>query len=106
MLSTFPLLNGKRPRPAKVYTDEVLPTHFLDDTPGNRSFVLVWTLRFNDVLDPEMLHSSLTRLLEMEGWRKLGGRLRTDVCQFERKHTVEVKLGTNGYDLISRKGNS
>ncbi|KAK2756194.1 hypothetical protein FQN54_005602 [Arachnomyces sp. PD_36] len=78
MLSTLPLLIGKKPRPARVRTDEVLPTHFLDDTPGNRSFVLVWTLRFNDVLDANRLHSSLTRLLEMEGWRKLGGRLRTN----------------------------
>lgn len=79
MLSTLPLLFGGRPRPARVPTDEVLPTHFLDDTPGNRSFVLVWTLRFNDVLDPDMLHSSLTRLLEMKGWRKMGGRLRLNV---------------------------
>jgi hypothetical protein len=83
MLSTLHLLTGKRERPPKVPTDEVLPTHFLDDTAGNRSFLLVWSLRFNDVLDPDMLHSSLAKLLEMEGWRKLGGRLRLNVSSLE-----------------------
>lgn len=33
-------------------------------------------IRFNDVLDAEKLHDGLARLLEIGGWRKLGGRLR------------------------------
>ncbi|OJJ47737.1 hypothetical protein ASPZODRAFT_15186 [Penicilliopsis zonata CBS 506.65] len=35
-----------------------------------------YTLRFNDVLDPEKLHSSLVELLKIGDWKKLGGRLR------------------------------
>jgi hypothetical protein len=104
MLSTLPYLIGKRPRPARVHTDEVFPTHFLDDTPGNRSFVLVWTLRFNDVLDADMLHSSLSRLLEKEGWRKMGGRLRMNVSS--PKRILQIELYTNGYDVISQRESS
>lgn len=35
-----------------------------------------WNFIFNDVLDAEKLHGALWRLLGMDGWRKLGGRLR------------------------------
>jgi hypothetical protein len=31
---------------------------------------------FNDVLDADMLNASLSRLLEIGDWRKLGGRLK------------------------------
>jgi hypothetical protein len=48
----------------------------LDDTPTLRGIVVTWTLRFNDVLDPEKLHASLSKLLEIGDWKKVGGRLR------------------------------
>ncbi len=51
----------------------------LDDTQALRGIVVTWTLRFNDVLDPEKLHASLSRLLEIGDWRKVGGRLRKKV---------------------------
>jgi hypothetical protein len=51
----------------------------LDDTKILRSIIVTWTLRFNDVLDPEKLHSSLASLLEIGDWRKVGGRLRLKV---------------------------
>ncbi|KAK2601761.1 hypothetical protein QQS21_004645 [Conoideocrella luteorostrata] len=35
-----------------------------------------WTMRFNDVLDANMLHESFKKLLEIGDWRKLSGRLR------------------------------
>lgn len=65
--------------PDPVETDEVYPVHMLDDTKTLRTIVVTWTLRFNDVLDADALHSSLSRLLEIGDWRKLGGRLRLNV---------------------------
>ena len=59
--------------------DIIYPTHFLDNGPGTREMILAWTMRFNDVLDPDMLHKSLAKLLEVGDWRKLGGRLRKQV---------------------------
>ncbi|KAI6784829.1 uncharacterized protein J7T54_007922 [Emericellopsis cladophorae] len=48
----------------------------LDDTKTLRGIVVTWTLRFNDVLDADKLHSSLSELLEIGDWRKMGGRMR------------------------------
>lgn len=53
----------------------VYPLFMLDDNKVLNSIVVAWTLRFNDVLDPDRLHTSLCRLLEIGDWRKLGGRL-------------------------------
>ncbi len=36
-------------------------------------------LRFDDVMDPENLRMSLSRLLEIGDWKKLGARLRMNV---------------------------
>lgn len=57
-------------------TDDVYPLHMLDDTKTLRGIAVTWVLRFNDVLDPDRLHASLSRLLEIGDWRKVGGRLR------------------------------
>jgi hypothetical protein len=54
------------------------PLHLLDDTKFNRDCIS-WSMRFNDVLDAEMLRDSLSDLLDMGNWRKLGGRLRPKV---------------------------
>ncbi|KAL9586171.1 MAG: hypothetical protein Q9212_001092 [Teloschistes hypoglaucus] len=58
--------------------DEIFPVHPLDQAAIVRSSVISYTFRYNDVLDAEKLRSSLVSLLEIEGWRKLGGRLRLD----------------------------
>ena len=55
--------------------DDVYPLFMLDDNKTFQGIVVAWTLRFNDVLDPEQLHTSLCRLLDIGDWRKLGGRL-------------------------------
>ncbi|KAK4624440.1 Acetyltransferase BOT5 [Fulvia fulva] len=73
--------------------DEIYPLHSLDDTKSNRQFVS-WLLRFNDVLNAEVLHDALCRLLGQTTWRKLGGRLkqRTDAkleIHVPRAYTVE-----------------
>lgn len=70
----------RRVQPAQVSTDEVIPATFFDDTPLNRGVVLYVTFRFNDVLDTSLLRDSLSRLLEIDGWRRLGGRFRLDAA--------------------------
>ncbi|UKZ74502.1 hypothetical protein TrVFT333_002172 [Trichoderma virens FT-333] len=66
----------KRSPPAIVPTDEIAPLHLFDDTTMLRGCTLMWTLKFDEVLDADKLGSSLSELFQMEGWRKLGGRLR------------------------------
>lgn len=60
-------------------SDDVFPVHFVDQAGIIRASIINYTFRFNDVLDPGNLHGSLVKLLGMEDWRKLGGRLRKDV---------------------------
>jgi hypothetical protein len=64
--------------PPSSITEDIYPVHTLDDTKTFRMFIN-WTMCFNDVLDPERLHNSLSRLLNIGDWRKLGGRLRVKV---------------------------
>jgi len=70
-----------RPLPSVIESDDVYPLHMLDDTKTLRGIVVTWTLCFNDALDADKLHASLAKLLEIEDWRKLGGRLRLKVIQ-------------------------
>lgn len=81
LLSCLPFRKSSRPLPAVVLTDEVVPVHLFDDTSALRSINMVWTFRFEEVLDPEKLNQSLSQLFQMEGWRKLGGRYRCRVRQ-------------------------
>ncbi|KAJ5383496.1 Transferase [Penicillium concentricum] len=59
-------------------TDTIIPFHFWDDVPHTRAIGMNVTLRFDKELDPERLRNSLSRLLEIDNWRKLGARLRLD----------------------------
>ena len=56
-----------------------------DDTAQLRHYNLLWTYRFDDVLDADKLGESLSLLFQMEGWRKLGGRLRLKVSHLDRQ---------------------
>ncbi|KAF4595983.1 alpha-1,2-mannosidase family protein [Ophiocordyceps camponoti-floridani] len=58
-----------------VQDEDVYPLHAFDNAKINHK-LLSWVMRFNDVLDVKKLHDSLSRLLEIGDWRKLGGRLR------------------------------
>lgn len=71
-----------RSAPPRVQSDDVYPVHMLDDTTTLRGIVMAWTMRVDDVLDPEKLHGALVRLLEIGDWKKLGGRLRAKVAKF------------------------
>ncbi|KAI5864856.1 hypothetical protein GGS23DRAFT_466593 [Durotheca rogersii] len=62
--------------PMTIPSDTVIPLHFYDDTPVNRSVIVEFTMRFDDVLDADKLRTSLEKLLSRRDWRKLGARLR------------------------------
>ncbi|KAL4731851.1 hypothetical protein ACLX1H_000845 [Fusarium chlamydosporum] len=48
----------------------------MDNLSMLRQMVMAWTMHFDHVLDPNMLHQSLTELLQIGDWKKLGGRLK------------------------------
>ncbi|KAF4438050.1 Chloramphenicol acetyltransferase-like domain [Fusarium acutatum] len=56
--------------------DVVYPTHMIDNVSVLKFLVMAWTMRFNDVLNADKLHQSLSELLTVGDWKKLGGRLR------------------------------
>jgi hypothetical protein len=56
--------------------------HAFDDTPFMRKCPLLWTIRFDEILDADMLNEALSKLFEMDGWRRLGGRIRLNVSGF------------------------
>lgn len=72
-------LGPRRSAPPTVPTDEVAPVHLFDDTATLRGITMMWTFKFDEVLDADKLGNSLSELFQMEGWRKLGGRLRRRV---------------------------
>ena len=74
--------------PARIPTDTVVGLKFLDDSLINRNFVMNPLYIFDDVLDAKKLRSSLERLVEREGFRKLGARLRKNVRQPGSQGTV------------------
>ncbi|KAM5350700.1 hypothetical protein ACJ41O_007205 [Fusarium nematophilum] len=77
MSGLFSWLFGSEPQgPPVVPTDDVVPVHPFDDQASLREYTLIWTFKFDEVLDADLLGSSLSRLFEMEGWRRLGGRFR------------------------------
>jgi hypothetical protein len=70
---------GRSAQPARVPTDTVTPVRFFDDTIIFRTFTLYNLFVYDDVLDVDKLHSSMTRLVSRPGWNKLGARLRKNV---------------------------
>ncbi|KAK2803665.1 hypothetical protein FQN50_006881 [Emmonsiellopsis sp. PD_5] len=68
-------LRSRQPKSTDLESD-VYPVHLLDDARCFRSVCPSYLFRFNDVLDAERLSNSLSKLLEIGDWRKLGGRFR------------------------------
>ncbi|KAK3997393.1 hypothetical protein QBC44DRAFT_396730 [Cladorrhinum sp. PSN332] len=62
-------------QPRYVEGDEIFEAYFFDDTPMTR-VVMRWWFQVDGVLDPQMLHDSLSQLISLPTWRRLGGRLR------------------------------
>ena len=59
--------------------DQVEPLRFWDDDDVMQKIVMEFTYRFDDVLSPEKLKTSLERLLEIGEWRCLGARFKKNV---------------------------
>lgn len=80
MPSLRPLLNpilGPEPRqPDRIPTDTVVSLSAMDSSWMMRMMIMSWSMCFHDVLDPAMLHASLSELLTIGNWKKLGGRPR------------------------------
>ncbi|EFR04830.1 hypothetical protein MGYG_07836 [Nannizzia gypsea CBS 118893] len=55
---------------------DVYPVHLLDNADDYRKIVMSYIFRFSDVLDGQKLADSLSALLEIGDWRKLGGRFK------------------------------
>jgi hypothetical protein len=86
--------------PLRDPTDTVLPIPAWDDQHRMRACCLHVTYRFDDVLDPEVLRQSLERLLELDGWRTLGARLRKKVWieiapMVHSSHLTHVRMTEN-----------
>ncbi|KAG5927165.1 hypothetical protein E4U42_002541, partial [Claviceps africana] len=81
----------KKPASAAASLDtsgwDEYPVHLMDGSKLNHK-VVGWMLRFDDVLDADVLHSALTRLLGVKDWRKLAGRLRRDANNKDRLKIV------------------
>ncbi|KAF7537112.1 hypothetical protein G7054_g3994 [Neopestalotiopsis clavispora] len=69
--------------PERVPTDTVVPMRYWDDSVVLKSLVVFSLSRFDVALDANRLHESLEKLLSMEGWRKLGARLRKNASEIE-----------------------
>ncbi|KAI0882242.1 uncharacterized protein GGS22DRAFT_170532 [Annulohypoxylon maeteangense] len=76
--------------PPMIASDTVVPLHRFDDTPLTRKVIVEFTMRFDDVLDPEKLRISLDKLLSRRDWRKLGARLRLNTEGRLEYHIPEV----------------
>lgn len=55
------------------------PVYAFDDTALNRVMPVCQVLRFPDIMDADVLRTSLEKLLEIGDWNKLRGRWRLDV---------------------------
>jgi hypothetical protein len=44
-----------------------------------RDHVKYFAFKFDNVLDPDLIQSSLKKLLEIDHWRKIGGRINLNV---------------------------
>lgn len=63
---------------------EVVPVHFIDNAPIIRTSIISYTFRYQQQLDPQQLHSSLSTLLNIGEWKKLRGFLRKNVPDLSR----------------------
>ncbi|TLD15133.1 hypothetical protein PspLS_10592 [Pyricularia sp. CBS 133598] len=57
---------------------QIIPLHSYDSMPLFTSIVLTVMLKYDRVLDPQVLRDAMVKLIDREGWRKLGSRLKRD----------------------------
>lgn len=70
------LFSDKREQPPTVPTDTITPLRFVDEL---YPFAFDFSLVFREVLDPQALREAAESVLERDGWRQLGARLRCNV---------------------------
>lgn len=58
---------------------DIYPLYEFDQNKSLLNMPTAWMFRVNARLDPEMLRSSLSRLLQIGDWRKLAGRFKRNV---------------------------
>ncbi|OAA74761.1 Chloramphenicol acetyltransferase-like domain protein [Akanthomyces lecanii RCEF 1005] len=62
------------PGEEKAMDHQVFTTNFFENDAEFQKMIMRTTVRFNDRLDPEMLRSSLSELVQLPTWRKFAGR--------------------------------
>lgn len=71
--------------------DVIYLTHMIDNVSVLKFLIMAWTMRFNDVLNADKLHKSLSELLTVGDWKKLGARLRYGL---NKRGALEVHVPT------------
>ncbi|KAL2073064.1 hypothetical protein VTL71DRAFT_10388 [Oculimacula yallundae] len=79
---------------------QTLPVHVFDSSALNRSMVVTGLLKYRAVLDANKLRDSLIRLLHIDNWSKIRGRLRSDHAG---KLTIVVPPATSERPAIRYK---
>lgn len=98
----FNALRGGAGQPPTVSTDTVVPLGPFEIAFVTGVSILHSTFIFDDVLDASKLKNSLWSLIERDGWRKLGARLRLNVTKFPHLHKGEQK----SYEAFSEDNRS
>lgn len=83
-----------------VDVDKITPVYAFDDTALNRVMPVCQVLRFLDILDPDVLRTSLETLLEIGDWKKLRGRWRIDVGE----EIISGSIVSNPVDRVAGFG--
>lgn len=89
------LLFGRKPGPAHIPGDRIVPLHFFENSPLVQGNNFAVSLVFDDVLDPEKLRESFEGLVKRDGWQRLGGRLRKNVRTAASDQIPAVNLGAD-----------
>ncbi|KPM36043.1 hypothetical protein AK830_g10522 [Neonectria ditissima] len=72
----FNVLGFTKEAPSIVPSDRIIPLHWFEDGFMWKKVIVYTLFVFDDALDPELLRGSLERLIQRDGYKKLGGRLR------------------------------
>ncbi|GAB0138171.1 hypothetical protein EsDP_00006415 [Epichloe bromicola] len=91
-VSTHPHLANETRAPSSSYSDDhIYPVHLLDGAKYQQC-ILTMFIRFNDVLDPGKIKESISQLLSIGDWRKLGGRFRTKASKYPKGSKLEIHV--------------
>ncbi|KAF3484014.1 uncharacterized protein GIQ15_03338 [Arthroderma uncinatum] len=77
---------------------DIYPLHEFDRAKDVEAMHMAWVFGVNDCLDPEILRTSLSRLLQIGDWRKFAGRFKRNKDGKLELHTPRSFLG--GYSII------